>query len=152
MTMFQPGSLGTLTLKHRILLRYKRVQEYEKRRREETLAYHEQPQLGQLEYGNANYKIALQATNVITAYDIGTLQDPSTISKRDIPSSTYHPIKGPLLVFGTFKEPFADAVIPSETARAYKKPLRWPVPGSEKRWKQFEHEQLRSLQNADAGN
>ncbi|CAO2647519.1 Nn.00g084410.m01.CDS01 [Neocucurbitaria sp. VM-36] len=152
MTMFEPSCLGALTLKYRPLLRYESVQEYERRRKEESLAKDERPELGQLDYGNTDYKIALQATDVITLHDIGTFQDPGAIGKSGIPMSSYHPVSGPLLVFGAFKEPFMDAIVPTQTAQAYKKSLRWPAPGSEKRWKKFENEQLRCLQQANLGN
>ncbi|KAF1850106.1 uncharacterized protein K460DRAFT_411873 [Cucurbitaria berberidis CBS 394.84] len=149
MVMFEPTSRGTLTLKLRTLLRYKSVREYEERRREEVLTTGKRPELGQLEYGNADYKIALQATDVITSYDIGTLQAPSAIGKKGIPTSTYNPVNGPLLVFGAFKEPFTDVIIPAETAKAYKKPICWPATASDARWKKFDKQHLRSLQAAE---
>lgn len=149
MTVFRPTNLGTLTLNPLTVLRYKSVQEHEKGRREEALANGRQPELGQLEYGNAAYKIALQATKVITSYDIGTLQSLGAIGKTRMPTTTSLPADASFLVFGAFKEPFTDAVVPANTPRAYKAPLRWPTTASEVRWRQFEKLHLRSLQHAD---
>jgi hypothetical protein len=71
--LFQSTSTGCVTLKRRFVDRFASVQAYEKRRREDALAKGEQPGLGQLDYGNAVIKIALQASEVIAVHDIGML-------------------------------------------------------------------------------
>ncbi|KAF2030444.1 hypothetical protein EK21DRAFT_111967 [Setomelanomma holmii] len=128
-TMFEVSDQKTIQLKRRVLHRFKAVQEYEKRRKEEhmaTLPDDELPPLGQLEYGNADFKISLQAKEIITASEIGMYKDPSEIG-RGIPASIYHPCNGPLLHFGSFQDmyedAFEDARVPATTTAAYKEPL-----------------------------
>ncbi|KAH7397451.1 hypothetical protein BKA66DRAFT_605970 [Pyrenochaeta sp. MPI-SDFR-AT-0127] len=122
-TMFELSGSDTVTLKQRVLSRFKSVQEYEKRRKLDAVARDEILGLGQLEYGNADFKIALQSTKLITAHDIGVFQNPSEIGMKGIPATTFNPDNGPLLVFGAFKVPFTNVVVPTKTAQAFKKPL-----------------------------
>ncbi|KAH5423650.1 hypothetical protein HBI32_082520 [Parastagonospora nodorum] len=76
-SIFISTSLKTIALKRRVLNRFKAVQEYEKRRRQAAIAFgDDNPPLDQLEYGNADHKLALQATKVITIDDIGTFMSP----------------------------------------------------------------------------
>jgi hypothetical protein len=125
-TMFAQMSLHTIGLKRRVLARFKAVQEYEERRKQDALKAGTTPDLGQLEYGNADFKLALQPSKVITANDIGSFVDPSELG---IPARTYNPLNGPLLHFGGFEDKkgrtFEDAYIPSSTAAAYKAPIEW---------------------------
>jgi hypothetical protein len=58
--------------------------------------------MGQLEYGNADFKIAMQASGIITADDIGMLQDLSTIGKAGKLMGGSQAMATPVLVFGTF--------------------------------------------------
>jgi hypothetical protein len=113
-----------ITLKQHFLARYASVQWYEERRKQEASARGEHPRLGQLEYGNAKYKVALQAAEAITAQDIGMLQDLST-SGKGVPKGGWASTVGPVLVFGSFKEPFEPAPIPKKMVESYKKPVRW---------------------------
>lgn len=122
-TMFMQTSLQTISVKRRVLIRFKAVQGYEKRRHQASADASEQPALGQLEYGNADYKMALQVSDVITAHDIGTFVDPGEIK---LPAST---CSGPLLHFGGFAKDmghsFEDTLVPAVTAAAYKPPVQW---------------------------
>jgi hypothetical protein len=120
-TMFAQTSLHTIGLKRRVLARFKAVQEYEKRRKQDALEACQTPDLGQLEYGNTDFKLALQPTETITANDIGTYVDSSDLG---IPGNT-----GPLLHFGGFEDErgrsLEDARLPTATAAAEKPPLEW---------------------------
>lgn len=138
-----------MTIKRRFLNRYASVQRYGARRREEALARSERPALGQLEYGNADFKIALQASSIITADDVGMMQDLSAIGKAGKLLGGDRVMLTPVLVFGTFKEPFENAAIPAKGVKAYKKPLRWPATGAEARLEKFADEHLKCLQAAD---
>jgi hypothetical protein len=147
--LFEGTANGALTLKRSFLNRYASVQQYETRRRQEASARGEQPTLGQLEYGNADFKIALQPSNVITAHDIGMLQDLSAIGKAGKILGSYQATMAPVLIFGMFKEPFQNAVIPTKGVEPYKKPLRWPATGSETRLEKFVEQHLKCLQAGD---
>ncbi|KAI4656676.1 uncharacterized protein J4E78_006567 [Alternaria triticimaculans] len=147
--LFEGSNSGALTIKRRFLNRYASVQRYEARRRQEALARSERPALGQLDYGNADFRIALQASNVITADDIGMMQDLSNIGKAGKLWCGNRAMETPVLVFGSFKEPFEDAAIPAKGVKAYKKPLRWPTTGVESRLEKFADEHLKCLQGAD---
>ncbi|ENI05497.1 hypothetical protein COCC4DRAFT_50249 [Bipolaris maydis ATCC 48331] len=103
--MFQSDKAGSLTLKRRFLLRFASVQAYEAKRREEALARGEQPGLGQLDYGNAAIKIALQASGVVEADDIGILQDLSGVGRCGLVATGRRRMANPVWVFGSFKEP-----------------------------------------------
>jgi hypothetical protein len=74
-TFFDQKNLQVIVLRPRVLQRFKSVQEYEKRRQKEVYVNDAHPSLGQLEYGNADFKISLQAGKVVTAHDIGTYRD-----------------------------------------------------------------------------
>lgn len=147
--LFEGSDSGALTIKRRFLNRYASVQRYEARRRQEALARSERPALGQLDYGNADFRIALQASNVITADDVGMMQDLSNIGKAGKLWCGNRAMGTPVLVFGSFKEPFEDAAIPAKGVKAYKKPLRWPTTGVESRLEKFADEHLKCLQGAD---
>lgn len=125
-TMFQSTSLQTIALKRRVLQRYKAVQEYEKRRKQEAIAAASyEPPLGQLDYGNTDYKLGLQLNSRITVDDIGMWVDSCELG---IPASTYDPLNGPLLHFGGFEDEhgriFENAYIP-EMAAGYKEAISW---------------------------
>ncbi|KAH6865681.1 hypothetical protein BKA58DRAFT_365720 [Alternaria rosae] len=147
--LFEGSNSRALTIKRRFLNRYASVQRYEARRREEALARSARPALGQLEYGNADFKIALQAFSIITADDVGMMQDLSAIGKAGKLLGGDLGMLTPVLVFGTFKEPFENAAIPAKGVKAYKKPLRWPTTGVEARLEKFADEHLKCLQAAD---
>ncbi|KAI4954758.1 hypothetical protein J4E86_006068 [Alternaria arbusti] len=147
--LFEGSDSGALTIKRRFLNRYASVQRYAARRRQEALARSERAALGQLDYGNADFRIALQASNVITADDIGMMQDLSNIGKAGKLWCGNRASATPVLVFGSFKEPFDNAAIPAKGVKAYKKPLRWPITGVEARLEKFADEHLKSLQGAD---
>ncbi|KAH7069819.1 hypothetical protein BKA63DRAFT_556004 [Paraphoma chrysanthemicola] len=130
-SLFETTVEKNIHLKRRVLHRFKAVQEYEKRRKLEAmapLADGEHAPLGQLEYGNADFKISLQVKKVITAHDIGMFKDAKQIG-RGIPFSVYNPFNGPLLHFGGFEDayklPFEDVHVPAKTTVAYKEPIRW---------------------------
>ncbi|KAH7074173.1 hypothetical protein FB567DRAFT_191176 [Paraphoma chrysanthemicola] len=130
-SMFETTKEKNIRLKRRVLHRFKAVQEFEQRRKVEAMAYlanDECAPLGQLEYGNADFKISLQVKKVITAHDIGMFKDASEIG-RGIPMSVYNPFNRPLLHFGGFqdelKHPFEDVYVPAKTTVAYKEPIRW---------------------------
>jgi hypothetical protein len=150
-SMFAPTSLQTLGIKHRVLARFKAVQEYEKRRKQESLAAGKHPSLGQLEYGNADFKLALQPTKVITVNDIGTLKDPRELG---IPISTCGLLSGPLLHFGGFQDDmgrsFEDAQVPSATNAAYKKPIDWKqAPTAQASLHEWFRSNFATMQSAD---
>jgi hypothetical protein len=154
-TMFEVSGRKTICLKRRVLHRFKAVQEYEKRHKQEAmanLADGEHPPFGQLEYGNADSKISLQAQTVITASDIGMYKDPSEVG-RGIPSSIYNPLNGPLLHFGGFKdeyeELFENVDIPAATTAAYKKPARWVMARTEAKLESWIKRNLKVMQPAD---
>jgi hypothetical protein len=100
-SMFATTNLQTITLKSGVLARFKAVQEYEKRRKQDSVSAGEYPALGQLEYGNADFKLALQPNSVITANDIGTFKDTSELG---IAASISSWLTGPLLHFGDFQD------------------------------------------------
>jgi hypothetical protein len=100
--VFEGTANCALTIKRRFLNRYASVRGYEARRREEALAHGQRPAMGQLEYGNADFKIAMQASGIITADDIGMLQDLSTIGKAGKLMGGSQAMATPVLVFGTF--------------------------------------------------
>jgi hypothetical protein len=58
-TIFTPSDPQTIGIKRRVLSRFKSVQEYENRRKQESLDAGDHPALGQLEYGNADFKFSL---------------------------------------------------------------------------------------------
>jgi hypothetical protein len=147
--LFEGTAHGALTLKRRFLNRYASVQQYETRRRQEASARGEQPTLGQLEYGNADFKIALQPSVVITAHDIGMLQDLSAIGKAGKVLGSYQSILAPVLIFVMFKEPFQNTVTPTKGVKPYKRPVRWPATGSETRLEKFVEQHLKCLQAGD---
>lgn len=146
--LFEGTGQGCLTLKHRFLNRYASVQAYEARRREEALAKGEQPGLGQLDYGNADFKIALQASKAIEAHDIGTLQDLSTLGKLGALKNDGQQTGIRVWVFGSFKEPYLPAAIPTKRVAAHKKPLRWPVTRCEQSLDAFVKRSFKCLQPA----
>ncbi|XP_014557966.1 hypothetical protein COCVIDRAFT_36589 [Bipolaris victoriae FI3] len=121
--IFQSDKAGSLTLKHRFLTRFASVQAYETIRREEALARGEQPGLGQLDYGNAVVRIALQASGVVEADHIGILQDLSGIGRCGLVATSRRRMANPVWVFGSFKEPWSPATIPTKRVAAYKKPV-----------------------------
>jgi len=148
-SMFQSTSLQTVALKRRVLHRFKAVQEYEKRRRQAAIAAgDDDPPLGQLDYGNADHKLALQPTKVITIDDIGTFVNPLELG---IPRSTYN--GGPLLHFGAFEDYFGRVFengYISERPAAYKLPVSWDdAPGSEPALHRWTKAMFCSLQPAD---
>lgn len=122
-TMFMEIGLNSISLKRRVAIRFKAVQEYEKRRHQNSIDAGENPTLGQLDYGNADYRIAMQVSDVVTAHDIGTLIDQS---KFNLPASM---CSGPLLHFGSFAEgmgsSFENTLIPARAAAAYRMPVQW---------------------------
>ncbi|KAG9187294.1 hypothetical protein G6011_05165 [Alternaria panax] len=122
---------------------------YEARCRGEDSAQGKRATLGQLEYGNADIKIAVQATNTITAHDVGILQDLSAIGKAGKLLGGRRSTITPVLIFGSFKEPFENAAIPKKIVNPYKKPLRWPATRSEGRLEEFAAQNLKCLQVAD---
>ena len=146
-TMFELTSTQCVGLKRRVLHRFKAVQEYEKRRKQESIAAGEVPTLGQLEYGNMDYKVNLQANKVITAHDIGSFVDPSDLGIR---MTTY---SGPLLHFGGVQDEhgrsFQDAPIPHTTTAAYKKPIGWAKSLSQASLDKWVHLQFAVMQHAD---
>jgi hypothetical protein len=125
-SMFAAKDLRTIALKPGVLARFKAVQDYEKRRKQDSDSAGEHPTLGQLEYGNANFKLALQPTSVITANSIGTFKDPSELGVK---VSIGNWLTGPLLHFGGFQDEFGrsfeKAQIPCAMIAAYKKPVNW---------------------------
>jgi hypothetical protein len=150
-SMFRPASLQTIALKPAVLARFKAVQEYEKRCKEDSVAAGEHPALGQLSYGNADFKLALQPTKIITANDIGTFKDASELGTAlKICSSLYRPV----LHFGGFQDQFGrsleDAQVPSGTAAAYKKPIDWEkAPIAEHRLANWVRTEFSAMQPAD---
>lgn len=144
--LFEFNDLGKFTLKRRFLQRYVSVQAYEARRRQDMLSAGEQPGLGQLEYGNEDFKIALQASKMITSQDIGILKDLSEVGKAGKFFGNRRHMKIPVVVFGSFHEPFEPAVIPDKMVKAYKKPVRWPTA---RFWGKFVDENFRRLAEAD---
>ncbi|RAR13763.1 hypothetical protein DDE83_002800 [Stemphylium lycopersici] len=120
MQLFERTSTGCLTLRRRFLNRYVSVQPYEAHRRKEAVANGEQPGLGQLEYGNADFKIALQASKTIEAHHIGMLQDLSAIGKAGVPLASQERMTNPVLIFGSFKEPYEPASVPVKPVAANK--------------------------------
>ncbi|KAL6709854.1 hypothetical protein ACN47E_000639 [Coniothyrium glycines] len=139
------------TMRRQFLQRYASVQRAEQQRKEESVAMGKHQELGQLDYGNTDYRIALQASGVITADDIGIRQDPSAIGTYGIPKSTYDPANGPLVVFGAFKGFFENAVIPPKPAKPAKQPLRIPSLMLGVSWARFQQQHLSRLQPADDG-
>jgi hypothetical protein len=128
-TMFECTSTSpqTITLKRRVLHRFKSVQSYVARRTSSGL--------GQLDYGNADYKLSLQAGKVVTAHDIGVWVDPSELR---IPAGAYC---AKFLHFGGFRDElgrrFVDADVPGTITRAGKVPVVWPTFGKKRemeRW------------------
>lgn len=120
-TIFRAAGPRTVAVRPKVLMRFKSVQEYEKRRREEALARDEHPSLGQLEYGNADFKIALQVTGVITEDDIGVAKPLAELSGCLVGLQPRT-----MLWFGGFQDPlgraFAKANVPCKLAEAYKDP------------------------------
>jgi hypothetical protein len=103
------------------------------------------PGLGQLEYGNADFRIDLKVSDLIMSHEIGMRSELSAIGKKGrLPQV---PGAEPVLVFGAFEEPFEPALIPEKGVKAYKKPL--PGPATERRLEQFAETHLRQLQTAD---
>ena len=149
-TMFESTSLQTIALKRRVLHRFKAVQQYEERHKEDLVANGEQPTLGQLEYGNADYKLNLQANKVVTAHDIGCFVDPTELG---IPLSVYDPVNGPFLHFGGFEDEygrtFEDAVVPVATTVPFKKPIGWPLAPSDTALDKWVKLQFSVMQPAD---
>ncbi|USP79633.1 hypothetical protein yc1106_06907 [Curvularia clavata] len=119
--VFTAKTAGSVTLKRRFLDRFASVQAYEAQRRKDALAAGEQPGLGQLDYGNSVFRIALQASEVIASDDIGMLMDVSSLGKA-APQTGGRGRKVPVWVFGSFKEPFRPAAIPKERAPVHRKP------------------------------
>ncbi|CBX96248.1 predicted protein [Plenodomus lingam JN3] len=100
--MFQHTGYGPMTLQPHFLQRYAAVQ------RAEQLQSQAGERLGQLEYGNTDFKIALQANGVIQYEDIGTVMNAVDFSPS-APASM-----GRIVVFGRFPGSFQDVAIPSE--------------------------------------
>lgn len=120
--VFTGKSAGFVSLKRRFLDRFASVQAYEAQRLKDAQLAGEQPGLGQLDYGNSVFRIALQASEVITSDDIGMLQDLSTVGKAVLQTGGRGRKAIPVWVFGSFKEPFRPAVIPTERVPVYRKP------------------------------
>jgi hypothetical protein len=100
---------------------------------------------GQLEYGNADFKIDLKAPELIMAHGIGMRTELSAISKKGRIS---HMLGAEtVLVFGAFEEPFEPVVIPEKPIKAYKKPLAWLA--MQRRLEEFADKHLRCVQVAD---
>jgi len=144
--LFEFNDLGKFTLKRRFLQRYVSVKAYEARRRLDILSLGEEPGLGQLEYGNEDFKIALQASKMIESHDIGILQDLSAIGKAGKLFGNRRQMAMPVVVFGSFHEPFEPTVIPDKAVKAYKKPVRWPTA---RFWERFAEKNFRRLAEAD---
>ncbi|EUC48538.1 hypothetical protein COCMIDRAFT_87185 [Bipolaris oryzae ATCC 44560] len=121
--IFQSDKAGILTLRNRFLARFASVQAYEVKRREEALARGEQPGLGQLDYGNAVIRIALQAKGVVEADHIGILQDLSGVGRCGLVATGRRRMANPVWVFGSFQEPWSPTTIPTRRVAAYKKPV-----------------------------
>lgn len=121
--ILQGDKAGSLTLKRRFLTRLASVQAYEANRREEAIARGEQLGLGQLDYGNAVIKIALQASGVVEADDIGILQDLSGVGRCGLLATGRRQMANPVWFFGAFKKPYSPATIPTKRVAAYKKPV-----------------------------
>jgi hypothetical protein len=153
-TIFAQAGPQAVGIKRRVLFRFKSVQEYEKRLKQESLTTGMQPAHGQLDYGNADYKFALQPTKLLTANDIGIYMDPSDLG---IPATACNPLNGPLLHFGAFQDElgrdFDDVHIPSMVAAAYKKPLVWEHAPQEQTaldmWIKATHASLQSADNVE---
>lgn len=103
--MFQHTGYGPMTLQPHFLQRYAAVQ------RAEQLQSQAGERLGQLEYGNTDFKIALQANGVIQYEDIGTVMNAVDFSPS-APASM-----GRIVVFGRFPGSFQDVAIPSEMVK-----------------------------------
>ncbi|KAE8831406.1 hypothetical protein PTNB73_09053 [Pyrenophora teres f. teres] len=144
--LFEFGDLGKFTMKRRFMQRYASVRAYEARRRQDMLSSGEQPGLGQLEYGNGTFKIALQASGKIVAHDIGILKDLSEIGSAGKFWGARRQKAIPVVVFGSFYEPFEPTVIPDKKVKAYKKPARWPTA---RFWDKWAEKHFRHLAEAD---
>jgi hypothetical protein len=119
-SMFESIGLDTITVKRRTLHRFKAVQDYEKRRKQ---AAGGNSDLGQLEYGNADYKLSLQLRRVVSAHHIGVFKDPQDLG------IACNALVGPLLHFGGFRDEygrnFQNVNIPTKAIAPYKKPVQW---------------------------
>ncbi|KAH9876601.1 hypothetical protein J1614_003732 [Plenodomus biglobosus] len=103
--MFELTGHGPMTLKDKFVDRFSAVQCAEKLRRREESKAGVRLELGQLEYGNIDYKIALRAQGVIKYEDIGTTMNASDFT---LSASTD---MGRVVVFGCFPGSFQDAPI-----------------------------------------
>jgi hypothetical protein len=119
-SMFESTGLDTITVKRRTLHRFKAVQDYEKRRKQ---AAGKNPTLGQLEYGNADYKLSLQLQRVISTQHIGVFKDPQDLC------IACNSLVGPLLHFGGFRDEhgrtFQNANIHAKSTAPNKMPIMW---------------------------
>jgi hypothetical protein len=80
--IFDDASEEQFTLNTRFLNRYASVQRYERRRIDSMIMRRQHPGRGQLEYGNADFKIDLKATELIMAHEIGMRSELSAIGKK----------------------------------------------------------------------
>lgn len=111
-----------VTLKRTFVNRYASVRRAEELRRQEAKLVGEYPGLGQLEYGNADYKVAFSITNnVITCGDIGMVLEAKDISCH-LPSNV-----GKMLVFNRFDVDLEDTMVPQKNIVPTKEPLSWPL-------------------------
>lgn len=144
--VFKQAGRGAVTLHSDFLHRFRSVQCAEQRRREESIADGLPPVLGQLDYGNEDFKIGLQAAGVITTHDIGLRVASSVVCSKAGFESAY---PGSMLVFGGYQGLFEDVAIPLDIVEAYKKPLVWPSTSSEAQLEKFVKSHFRTLQRAE---
>ncbi|KAI1535558.1 hypothetical protein PtrSN002B_006141 [Pyrenophora tritici-repentis] len=124
--LFEFNDLDKFTLKRRFLQRYVSVRAYEARRRQDMLSSGE-PGLGQLEYGNGTFKVALQVSGKIVSHDIGIVKDLSEIGSAGKFWGALRQKAIPVVVFGSFYELYEPTIIPDKRVKAFKKPARWPT-------------------------
>ncbi|RMZ68812.1 hypothetical protein GMOD_00002673 [Pyrenophora seminiperda CCB06] len=148
--LFKRNDANKFTMRTRFLRRFVSVRAYEARRRQDKLSLGETPGLGQLEYGNADCKIALNASKMIMQHDIGTVQELSAVGKagRSL-GARRHPMEDPVVVFGSFYEPYEPRPIPDKAVKAYKRPVRWPAA---RNWDRFIERNFWRLAKADPEN
>ncbi|KAF2849529.1 hypothetical protein T440DRAFT_128965 [Plenodomus tracheiphilus IPT5] len=129
--LFEVTYDGPMTLTRKFLNRFASVQRAEVLRWQDCFLAGECPELGQLEYGNTDFKVALQAKDVIKYEDIGTTMNASDFSPSASPSM------GRVVVFGRFPGSYRDAAIPEKMVVPWKTPLEYPKGmkiGQAKRW------------------
>jgi len=100
---------GSVTFKRNFLNRYAAVRRAEELRRGEAIIAGEHCRLGQLEYGNADYKIGFHViNNAITRADVGMMLEPKDVSSY-LPSDM-----GKVLVFNRFEANLESTAIPQK--------------------------------------